>query len=189
MKYLRSFFALFLALAAFARAETLLVRAAEFQFAGGWIASNRSDSLGPGSLRASGAGLNALTAIPLPTAGNYTVWARAVDFIQPRPGERRFTVALNGARLPAEAGHHGGEGWAWERLGTMRLAAGETAVELIDTSRFFARCDAVLLTTDDTLDPNTLATAALLRFRVAPLALKAETSSPPAAEQIGRAHV
>ncbi|HEY9248141.1 MAG TPA: hypothetical protein VIO38_03375, partial [Rariglobus sp.] len=160
--------------------STLLVLAADIQFPNGWVSAHRSDAIGPSILRSSGAGHNALTAINLPASGDYTVWARAVDFIQPRPGERRYTVALNGRRLPGEAGHHGGEGWAWERLGTMRLPAGETALELVDTSRFFARCDGVLLTRDETLDPNTLSKTALLRLRIAPLIIKPGES--PASE-------
>ncbi|EIP97425.1 hypothetical protein OpiT1DRAFT_01865 [Opitutaceae bacterium TAV1] len=160
--------------------RTLLVLAGEFQFTGGWLQETRGGSFGPRILRASGSDLNAFTAINVSSADNYTVWVRAVDFVHTRQGDRRYAVAINGARLPGEAGRHGRDEWAWEKLGTLPLPAGDTAIELIDVTRFYGRCDALLFTTDATLDPNALSRAALLRHRVTPLVLKpAPVSGPP----------
>ncbi|MFH1498458.1 MAG: hypothetical protein ABII82_11590, partial [Verrucomicrobiota bacterium] len=160
--------------------EKLLVLAQDFQFPGGWMTETRAGSLGTRVLRTPGTDLDALVAVNVSSKSEYAVWARALDFTHERPGARRFTVEVNGARLPGEAGDHGHDGWAWERLGAVRLDAGETMIGLVDTARFFGRCDAILLSADPEFDPNAQSRAALLRLKVEPVTLAAEAASAAA---------
>lgn len=157
--------------------KPLLVLAQDFQFPGGWMVETRSGSLGTRILRTPGTDLNALTAVHLSSAGEYTVWARTLDFPEADPGARRFTVAVNGVRLASEAGDHGGSGWAWESLGAVKLPAGETVLEIVDTTRFYGRADAILLSADPAFDPNAQNRSALLRLKAPTTALTAEPAA------------
>ena len=191
-RLLRPLLCLFAAIAALATVATataaapqpLLVLAQDFQFSGGWMIETRGGSLGTRILRTPGTDLNALTAVTLSSPGEYSVWARTIDFPDANPGARRFTVAVNGTRLASEAGNHGQADWAWEKLGTVKLPAGETVLELVDTTRFFGRADAVLLSADPAFDPNTQTRSALLRLK-APLAT---LGAEPAAQRPASYH-
>lgn len=156
-----------------AEAETgaCLVLASDFQYPGSWLLQSKNGSLAARILRGSEGEKSALTAVSLPEGGTYSVWVRSVDFPDDRPGERHYAVALNGTALPREGGKHGRRDWAWERLGTVVLPAGDTAIELRNTSRSFSRCDAVLLTRKAAFDPETLAKTELLKLRRMPLKL------------------
>ncbi|MBD2866458.1 stalk domain-containing protein [Paenibacillus oceani] len=81
-------------------------------------------------------------------AGTYNVWVRSRDFATNQPGTRSFHVGLDGQMLPQTFGTHGYEGFRWASGGTVALAAGAHTLELHDTSGFYARADAVLLTAD-----------------------------------------
>ena len=82
----------------------------------------------------------------VPRAGMWRVWVRTKDWLPEfHPG--RFTVALDGKR-GRTLGAGGGTGWCWESAGDFDLAAGEHELSLVDLSGAFARCDALLLTTD-----------------------------------------
>ncbi len=164
--------------AAPAEPTNLLVLAQDFQFPGGWMVETRDGSIGTRILRTPGTDLNALTGIVVPTAGEYKVWVHTVDFPHMQPGERRFTVAINGHHIGRDAGQHGKEGWAWEPLGTVKLTAGENVVEIVDTARFFGRFDALVLAGDTDFDPGALSKSALLRLKAAPSPLAVEPVTP-----------
>ncbi|RKN84439.1 copper amine oxidase N-terminal domain-containing protein [Paenibacillus ginsengarvi] len=81
-------------------------------------------------------------------AGTYKVWVRSRDFATNQPGTRFFNVGLNGQMLPQRFGVHGQDGFKWAEAGVVQLQPGTHTLELYDTSGFYARCDAVLLTAD-----------------------------------------
>ncbi|CAG7638826.1 copper amine oxidase N-terminal domain-containing protein [Paenibacillus allorhizosphaerae] len=81
-------------------------------------------------------------------AGTYKVWVRSRDFETNQQGSRFFNVGLNGQMLPQRLGTHGQDGFKWAEAGVVQLQPGTNTLELYDTSGFYARCDAVLLTAD-----------------------------------------
>lgn len=87
----------------------------------------------------------ALVEVEVATAGEYTVWAHTRDFAV-QPGTRFFNIKVNGTTLPLTLGRHGVDGWKWENAGTVQIEPGVTRIELLDTSGFFARTDAIVLT-------------------------------------------
>ena len=89
---------------------------------------------------------SASTCVTVPRAGTWRAWARTRDWIpEHHPG--RFALEVGGRRSP-ELGNSGKAGWLWQPAGAYELAAGETEVRLVDLTGWFARCDAILLTTD-----------------------------------------
>ncbi|WEK37691.1 MAG: hypothetical protein P0Y53_09270 [Candidatus Pseudobacter hemicellulosilyticus] len=162
-----------------------LVEAESFQFTGGWQAERSSLCMGSTMLRVMGgpvAAADALTVINIKKAGEYTVWVRAADY-KDRQGTRLFRLLVDEQPM-AEAGKHGNEGFAWEKVGRATLSARQVLLRLKDTKKNFGRCDAVLLTTDAALDPNTLKPVELARWRIAPVKMpvsggeKAAISAP-----------
>lgn len=95
----------------------------------------------------------ARTTVEVAKPGAYRLWVRARDFKIASPGRRSFAVAVNGMRARPLFGTHGQEGYAWQDGGTFDLVAGPVAIELADTSRYYARCDRLLLTTDPAFTP------------------------------------
>jgi hypothetical protein len=142
---------------------TLLVRSEDFQFAGGWM--NLGEYLRPSDVQQTVA--DAMTAMEVPRGGTYHVWARARDFASYLPRTRRYQVTVNGMPLPEQAGKHGNEGWAWEKMGTVELDAGQHMLGLRAIASRFARCSHLLLTTTD-LDPNRRPLSALAEWSVRP---------------------
>ncbi len=92
--------------------------------------------------------LVARTRVAVATAGTYRLWVRGRDFASEQPGKRNFAVAVNGQRAQKLFGTHHQDGFAWQDGGTFTLPAGEAALELVDTSQYYARCHKLLLTTD-----------------------------------------
>ncbi|MDF2925663.1 MAG: hypothetical protein K0R57_4577 [Paenibacillaceae bacterium] len=86
------------------------------------------------------------------SAGEYRIWFHTKDF-KTSPGLRYFEAEVNGQRLPQVFGQHGQDGWKWEDGGVIDLQPGQSNIKLIDTSRFYARIDGILLTSDTVLTP------------------------------------
>ena len=81
--------------------------------------------------------------------GTYKVWVRSRDFATDQQGHRFFQLAFNDQpMMPHKYGTHGGTGYAWASGGTVELAPGENTLYVHDTSGFYARFDAVLLSKD-----------------------------------------
>ena len=97
--------------------------------------------------------VDATTTVEIKKEGTYYVWARALDYAENQPGTRSFTVAVNGTSMPENAGTHKTEGWAWQKLGEIALTAGNATVSIIDSSKFYGRCEALALTTDKDFAP------------------------------------
>ncbi len=156
---------------------TLLVEAEDFQFPGGWKVVGDADALGRKYLMPDGSDNHppdALTAVTLPQAGEYHLWARTRDYKTYLPGVRRFKLAIDGQPLEKELGAHGNEGFAWELVGTVKLDPGDHMLALRFTTSIFARCDAILLTTA-LLDPRSATAAQLAAWRVRPRSIEVES--------------
>ena len=89
---------------------------------------------------------SAKTMVRIPRSGTWHVWARTKDWL-PEFSPGRFALSVNGKR-GATLGTSKREGWHWEKAGAFALDAGETTVSLDDLSGAYARCDAILFTTD-----------------------------------------
>lgn len=95
--------------------------------------------------------------------GTYRVWTRSQDFPASQPGTRRFLLKIDETPVARESGAHGREGWYWEQVGETTLAPGLHLLEIEDTTRFYGRLEAILVTRSD-FDPNSWARPALDRF-------------------------
>ncbi|KAA2243304.1 hypothetical protein F0L74_12410 [Chitinophaga agrisoli] len=159
----------------------MLVEAEDFQFKGGWQAERAAgmQASNDSILRVfSGKAAPAFTVIAVKTAGNYTVWVRAVDYPANKPGTRLFRVAVNEQPVEQEAGRHGKEGYYWEKIGSTILTAGENVLTLEDTRGNFGRCDAIFLAKDN-VDPNAQPVAELRRYKLKPLTAPYTPPAPP----------
>lgn len=97
--------------------------------------------------------LPAIASFRTEQAGTYKVWARSRDFATNQQGTRFFNVGVDGQMMPQQFGTHGQDGYRWATAGVIELAAGDHTLELYDTSAFYARSDAVLITADLDLVP------------------------------------
>ncbi len=160
---------------------TLGIEAEDFQFPGDWQASyNPKGHSGLSALVFSpGAGkLPAVTALQIPKAGKYWLWVRAVDFPDQMPGTRLFVVSVGGRKTSDTFGHSGKPGYTWEPGGTFELPASPVLLGLHEIGKPYARCDAVLLTTDGSFTP-TLPLGREKHPRVKPLPLALPTDADP----------
>ena len=92
--------------ASFAHADapsTVLVEAEQFAKKGGWLVDTQFiESMGSPYLNAHGLGkpvADAETSVKIPTAGNYTVWVRTIDWserLKRAEGAGRFAISVNG---------------------------------------------------------------------------------------------
>ena len=87
--------------------------------------------------------------------GTYRVWVRARDFAENQQGHRFLQVSFNDQPLMEHKyGTHGGTGYAWASGGTVELQPGDNTLYVHDTSGFYARFDAVLLSKDLNFVPS-----------------------------------
>ena len=89
---------------------------------------------------------DARTTLQIPSSGTWRVWARTKDWL-PEFSPGSFTVVVDG-HVGATLGASKRRGWGWEKAGDFSLNAGSVDVALRDRSGAFARCDALLFTTD-----------------------------------------
>ena len=89
---------------------------------------------------------SAKTALVVPRTGTWQAWVRTKDWL-PEFSPGRFALTVNG-KQSGPLGVSKREGWRWEKAGAFALPQGEAAVSLDDLSGAFARCDAILFTTD-----------------------------------------
>ncbi|MFD2556458.1 hypothetical protein [Sphingobacterium tabacisoli] len=140
-----------------AQQDRYLVEAESFQFKGKWFVDRHRDCFAGGMLRVAGGGTNdpsadALTFVDIREAGRYGVWVRSADYNQ-NPGTRLFQLSVD--ENPMEiGGKHGKEGFLWEKVGSIELAKKRVLLRLHDSNQNFGRCDAILLSKDESLDPN-----------------------------------
>lgn len=143
------------------RAATVLVEAEAFGDKGGWVVDQQfMDQMGSPFLMAHGLGTpvaDASTTVQIPEAGSYRVLARTRNWAAywskaDAPGT--FQVLVNGKPVEAVLGTRGAE-WHWQEAGTVTLEKGAATLGLRDLTGFNGRCDAILLTTDKALVPET----------------------------------
>ncbi|MGN0847748.1 MAG: FAD-dependent oxidoreductase [Kiritimatiellia bacterium] len=94
---------------------------------------------------------DARTTLAIPRAGTWRAWVRTKDWL-PEFSPGVFTLCVNGA-AGKRLGAAKREGWGWELAGEWKLPAGSVEVALKDLSGAFARCDAILFTTDAAYTP------------------------------------
>ena len=160
------------AFASAASAAEVWLEAEDFKRPGAWrVDTQFTHKMGsayliaPGVLKPIGA---AATEIELPEAGGWTAWARTKDWV-PAHHPGRFALSVDGRRTPGELGASGRAGWIWEKAGAFKLAAGAHSIALEDLSGAYARCDALLFTTDASFrPPDDYAETERLRARLAP---------------------
>lgn len=159
---------------------TCMFEGEAFQFKGKWVAEKSSECLGTAMLRVyqdadDSADSDALTVVSVPEAGNYKVWVRSRDYaVTSRP--RSFTLSIDGTEL-AEVGRHGHEGFYWEEAGAIQLPRKNVLLRLHDSGCYYGRCDAILITTDSSLDPNTLSNSQIARWRRSPVSMPFTTAA------------
>ena len=131
------------------------IEAENFDDYGGWLLDTQfAHKMGSGYLLAAGVGnpyAVAKTTVEVKSAGRYAVWARTKDWV-PTHHPGRFAIEVNGQRVGDELGASGRD-WSWERAGDVELAAGTVEIRLVDTTGFYARCDAVVLARDSAFAP------------------------------------
>ena len=136
--------------------DTIVIRANQFQFPGDWVL--RKDRGKGWLLWARQAYSDALAVFELAEGGTWEAWTLARDFAD-NPGARRYKLHIDSVPADEESGDHGQldssqrHGWYWEHVATRELDAGEHVLALHDTSHYFPRCAAVLLTRSG-VDPN-----------------------------------
>ena len=109
---------------------------------------------------------SAKTTLSVPRAGMWRAWVRTKDWL-PEFSPGRFALTVNG-RQSDPLGASKKDGWRWEKAGVFDLPQGVANVSLDDLSGAFARCDAILFTTDATYVPPDEASAlAAARVRFA----------------------
>ena len=135
----------------------LWIEAEAFADYGGWSLDTQfTHKMGSAYLIAAGVCkplAAARTTIDVPRAGTWCAWVRTKDWL-PEFSPGCFTVSVGG-RDGATLGASAREGWRWERAGEFTLAAGRVEIALKDLAGAFARCDAILLTTDLAYAPPT----------------------------------
>jgi hypothetical protein len=133
-------------------AETTIgIEAEDFQFTGQWATGFQPPGHSGKSLLSNGqqgAKLPAVTGINIPKAGKYALWVRAVDYADQAPRTRTFTVSVGGKKSAEVFGDSGKSGYTWEPGGVFDLSAGSVLLGIHDVGRPFARCDAILLSSD-----------------------------------------
>ena len=159
--------------------DRYMIEAESFQFKGKWFAERSGECMGSSMLRLGGGGsleenYDALTMVEILEAGEYTVWVRSADFAK-RQGTRRFRLSVNEQPM-AESGAHGKEGWYWEKVGSICLDKGPALLRLHDSNRNFGRCDAILLCSDSSLNPNEVNRKEIGKWRRNPAKIKTEST-------------
>ena len=128
----------------------LWLEAEEFSDYGGWVIDTQFvHKMGSAYLITKGV-LKPLspakTEVTIPSPGKWRAWVRTKDWL-PEYSPGKFALEVGGKRSGA-LGVSKKAGWRWEKAGDFSLSVGRMTVALVDLSGGFARCDAVLLTTD-----------------------------------------
>jgi len=134
----------------------ILIEAEDFENYGGWVLDSQFETqMGSPYLLAHGLGRpvdDATTVVAIAEVGDYEVWVRAKDWV---PGHHpgRFKLSINEVELETEFGAND-QDWSWQSAGKVSLPAGDVSFRLHDLTGFDGRCDAIYLSSDETLPPN-----------------------------------
>ncbi len=167
---------------------SILVEAEDFQFLGNWTRDLSILASGGNYLKSVDGGAMALTGITVPAAGTYQVWTRTRAY-PGQAGKRRYQLQLDGVPMEKESGMQEHDGWLWEMVGSRALSAGDHCLALDDTGKYWGRCDAIFLTTNASLSPETIGLPQLAAFRLKPISIDTTAvgslPSPPRAVATG----
>ena len=134
----------------------ILIEAEGFENYGGWVLDSQFETqMGSPYLLAHGLGRpvdDATTVVVIAEVGDYEVWVRAKDWV---PGHHpgRFKLSINEVELETEFGAND-QDWSWQSAGKVSLPEGDVSFRLHDLTGFDGRCDAIYLSSDETLPPN-----------------------------------
>lgn len=135
---------------------TLWLEAELFRDLGGWTHDAQFvDQMGSPFLLAiglKGPVADAVTELDVPQAGQYRLWVRCRDWL-PEYSPGKFRVILGDRPVERIFGQSKQKGWVWEDGGLHRLPAGMLVVRLHDLAGHYARCDALVLTSDPNYRP------------------------------------
>lgn len=138
------------------RAATIWCEAELFQDRGGWLHDAQFiDQMGSPFLLAyglEGPCKDAVTRAEVPKDGKYRLWVRCRDWL-PEYSPGRFQILLGGKPATHVFGQGKGKGWVWEDGGSHELKAGRLEIGLRDVTGHYGRCDAVVLTDEDSYRP------------------------------------
>ncbi|MBQ7800392.1 MAG: FAD-dependent oxidoreductase [Oscillospiraceae bacterium] len=135
----------------------IFIEAESFKNLGGWVIDTQSmETLHSSYVMAHGMGipvLDAVTDFEVEESGQYNVWVLTRDWtaVWDAPESAgKFKIKVDGTELESTLGTNGAE-WAWQKAGTVCLESGKHTLSLCDKTGFNARCDAVFLTTSQTV--------------------------------------
>ena len=138
-------------------ASSIWLEAERFSVKGGWVLDQQfMDLMGSPYLMAHGLGqpvADAVTETDIPESGQWHVYVRTFNWTSPwtsKEGPGAFKVKIGGKQLKTVLGTKG-DCWQWQYAGKVNLKAGKTSVALCDLTGFNGRCDAVYLTTDQSV--------------------------------------
>jgi len=134
------------------------IDALEFETLGGWSPETQfAHEMGQGYLMAIGrpgepVG-DASVPFSVPKDGRYRIWIRTKNWLtEAAPG--RFRVLVDGERLPREMGAMPCHSWYWDVPGDIELAAGSHTLTVQDTTGWFGRFAAAIVTDDYDFTPS-----------------------------------
>ncbi len=137
--------------------QSLWIEAEDFTYLGGWqLAEKNTCIMGQTKRKKSDVAedrLRASTKVRIEVGGQYKLWVRAKGGENQNP-VRDFSISINSIVASQKLGAHTTDRWEWQSAGVFPLERGETSIELIDSSQYFARCDKILLTTDLSYKPK-----------------------------------
>lgn len=145
-------------------ATDILIETEAFQNKGGWAVDQQFMNLmGSPYLLAHGLGTpvaDATTILSVKKGGRYRVYVRTYNWTAPFSGGKKGPGAFQltiGENFRSEQLGTIGHGWYWQEAGQVELEKRETKLALHDLTGFDGRCDAILLTTSKTFNPNAVA--------------------------------
>ncbi|MDR3252972.1 MAG: FAD-dependent oxidoreductase [Tannerella sp.] len=153
------------------KAADLLVEAESFAGKGGWVVDQQfMDIMGSPYLMAHGLGDpvdDAFTSITLPAAATYYIYVRTYNWTSPwldGQGAGRFSLSIDGRKLPATLGGQGKE-WLWQEAGKINIKNPNVTLGLHDLTGFNGRCDAIYFTTAEGAPPSNVSELNTFRRR------------------------
>ncbi|MCM8534187.1 MAG: FAD-dependent oxidoreductase [Lentisphaeraceae bacterium] len=157
MKYLLTLCFLCLSI----QAQNIIWQEAEsLQTTGGWSNDPQHiDIMGSPYLLATGIGepvKDAFGTVKVNKAGTYTLWVRCRDWY-PSHSPGQFTVSVDSTSSKVSFGKAKNDNWQWINGGEFDLKKGEVELRLTDTTGWWSRVDALVLSTGGFKPSNELA--------------------------------
>ncbi len=139
--------------------DDIFIEAESMDAHGGWKVDQQfMDLMGSPYLLAHGMGVpvaDASTSVAVPQKGEWHIYVRTYNWTSPwttKDGPGAFKVKVAGKTLKTLLGTKG-DCWQWQYAGKVNLKAGQTTLSLCDLTGFDGRCDAVYMTTDNSVLP------------------------------------